>query len=136
MAAEDQFHVGIVVDDLDATLAQLSDLFGYAWCEQIAAPTSVSLPDGDAVLDFRITYSMNTPRLEIIQAMPGTLWVPAAGSGIHHIGYWSNDVARAAGAADPDALVQLARTTLTTLGGAPDGTDAPELAVVDDVKGL
>ena len=36
---------------------------------------------------------MSSPRLEIIQAVPGTLWEPAAGSGIHHLGYWSDDVA-------------------------------------------
>jgi Glyoxalase/Bleomycin resistance protein/Dioxygenase superfamily len=94
MKAEDLFHTGIVVDDVDATLAQLTDLFGYEWCETIAMPTPVALPTGDVTLDFRITYSMTTPRLEIIESIRGTVWVPAAGSGIHHIGYWSDDVAR------------------------------------------
>jgi len=31
--------------------------------------------------------------MEVIQAVAGTLWMPAAGSGIHHLGYWSDDVA-------------------------------------------
>lgn len=31
--------------------------------------------------------------VEIIQSVPGTLWKPVAGSGIHHLGYWSDDVA-------------------------------------------
>jgi hypothetical protein len=92
--AEDQFHVGIVVDDLDATLAQLSELFGYEWCGEIALPTPVVLPSGDIVVDQRFRYSRNEPRLEVIQSIPGTLWEPAAGSGIHHVGYWSDDVAR------------------------------------------
>ena len=35
---------------------------------------------------------MNEPRLEIIQAIAGTIWEPAS-SGIHHLGYWSDDVA-------------------------------------------
>ena len=39
-------------------------------------------------------YSRNAPRVEVIQSVPGTLWVPAVGSGIHHIGYWSDDIAR------------------------------------------
>lgn len=26
-------------------------------------------------------------------ARPGTLWEPTPGSGIHHLGYWSDDVA-------------------------------------------
>ena len=31
------------------------------------------------------------PRLEILQTVPGTVWVPAD-SGVHHLGYWSDDV--------------------------------------------
>lgn len=91
MKAEDQFHLGIVTDNLDESLAQLSALFGYQWCEQMGGPTKVSRPDGDTVLDLQFAYSMSTPRLEVIQAVPGTMWEPAD-SGIHHIGYWSDDV--------------------------------------------
>jgi Glyoxalase/Bleomycin resistance protein/Dioxygenase superfamily len=94
MKAEDQFHVGIVVDDLEATLDQLADLFGYEWCDEIAVQTPVMLPTGETVLDQRFRYSRNEPRLEVIQSIPGTLWVPAAGSGVHHLGYWSDDVVR------------------------------------------
>ena len=36
---------------------------------------------------------MTVPRVEVIQSIPGTLWTPAVGSGIHHLGYWSDDVA-------------------------------------------
>lgn len=50
MKTEDQFHVGIVVDDLDESVTQLSDLFGDEWCEEIAVPTPVTLPAGDTVL--------------------------------------------------------------------------------------
>lgn len=91
MKAEDQFHLGIVTDNLDESLTQLSALFGYKWCEQMGGPTNVSLPDGDAVLDLQFAYSMSTPRLEVIQSVPGTMWEPAD-SGLHHIGYWSDDV--------------------------------------------
>jgi hypothetical protein len=35
---------------------------------------------------------MSSPRLEIIQTVAGTLWEPATGSGIHHLGYWSDDL--------------------------------------------
>ena len=41
MKAGDQFHVGIVVDDLDATLAELTALFGYEWSDPIGGPTSI-----------------------------------------------------------------------------------------------
>jgi len=89
----DQFHLGIVVDDLDAGLAELSALFGYEWCPQIAVQTPVVLPETDIMLDLRFTYSVTTPRVEVIQSVPGTPWVPVPGSGLHHAGYWSDDPA-------------------------------------------
>jgi hypothetical protein len=92
MRAEDQFHTGIVVDDLEAALTELSGLFGYTWCDEVRVPTPVELPAGKAVVEMRFAYSMSTPRLEIIQSASGTLWEPASGSGIHHLGYWSDDV--------------------------------------------
>jgi hypothetical protein len=93
MRAEDQFHVGIVVEDFEATLAGLSTLLGYQWCPEIGGPTLVTLPTGDAQLNLRCAYSTTSPRLEIVRSVPGTLWEPTAGSGIHHVGYWSDDVA-------------------------------------------
>lgn len=92
MKAGDQFHVGIVVDDVDATLAELTALFGYEWSDRIGGPTSVMLPTGPIEVDFSLVYSRSTPRLEIIRSVPGTMWTPVAGSGLHHVGYWSDDV--------------------------------------------
>ncbi|MEU9346760.1 VOC family protein [Streptomyces sp. NPDC048278] len=93
MKATDQFHVGIVVDDIPAAAAELTALFGYRWCTELGASAQVSLPDGDTVLDLTSTYSMTVPRLELVRSVPGTLWEPAADSGVHHLGYWSDDVA-------------------------------------------
>jgi hypothetical protein len=36
--------MGIVVDDLDAALAELSELFGYTWCPQMAVETPGPAP--------------------------------------------------------------------------------------------
>jgi hypothetical protein len=93
MRAEDQFHVGIVVDDFEGTVATLSDLFGYEWCDEMGAATPVRLPTGDDVFHLSFVYSKTSPRLEIIRAVPGTFWQPVVGSTIHHVGYWSDDVA-------------------------------------------
>jgi len=89
----DQFHIGVVVDDLDTALVELTELFGYEWCPEIAIQNPVVLPEGDLLLDLRFTYSKAVPRVEVIQSRPGTLWTPAAGSGIHHAGYWTEDMA-------------------------------------------
>jgi Glyoxalase/Bleomycin resistance protein/Dioxygenase superfamily len=88
----DQFHVGIVVDDLDAGLDELGALLGHDWGPEVDVEQRVRMPDGAATVRFRFRYSRSTPRLEVIQAQPGTVWAPAAGSGIHHLGWWSDDV--------------------------------------------
>jgi hypothetical protein len=114
--ATDQFHVGMVVDDLDAALAELTELFGYQWCPQMAVRTPVVLATGETELDLRFTYSATTPRVEVIQSKAGTLWIPASGSHIHHLGYWSDDVA-----ADAHHLAERGHGAEAT-GVGPNGT--------------
>ncbi len=92
MRPEDQFHVGIVVDDLDAALAELTDLAGYGWCPVLELETPVLLAGDEIMLPLRFAYSASLPRIEVIQSVPGTPWMPLAGSGAHHIGYWSDDL--------------------------------------------
>ena len=75
----------------------------------------MSLPTGDAVLDLHFAYSKTEPRLEIIRTVPGSLWEPAD-SGIHHLGYWSDDVA-----ADSAELERRGFVPEAT-GRQPDGT--------------
>ena len=117
MKSSDQFHIGIVVHDIAATAARLSAVLGYQWCEELGAPAQVSLPGGaNAVLDLRSAYSMSTPRLELVRSIAGTLWQPAAGSGVHHLGYWSDDVA-----ADSAELTRHGYA-VEALGRRPDAT--------------
>jgi hypothetical protein len=92
MKAEDQYHVGIVVDDFDAALEALTRTAGYRWGQILAADTNVRTPDGESIVAIRAVYSVTTPRVEVIQAVPGTAWTPS-NSGAHHIGYWSSDIA-------------------------------------------
>jgi len=114
--AADLFHIGIVVEDFESTLAELSELFGYEWCEEMSYPTDVLFGDGSkGVVRSSFVYSMNTARLEIIRTIPGTLWVPAAGSGVHHMGYWSDDIE-----AHSDLLLKRGFVAEAT-GLSPDG---------------
>ncbi len=92
MRSADQFHVGIVAEDFESTLADLSELFGYEWCQEIGGRVAVRLPTGVAEIELRCVYSTTSPRVEVVRSVPGTLWVPAAGSGVHHVGYWSDDL--------------------------------------------
>ncbi|MEE2030697.1 VOC family protein [Rhodococcus chondri] len=113
MKADDLFHLGIVTDDLDATKDELSALLGYTWGPEVGGPIPVALPDGDRVVNLRCAYSITSPRLEVVAAVPDTFW--QAGAGIHHLGYWSDDVD-----ADCAELRDQGFTTEATRA-APDG---------------
>ena len=116
MKAEDLFHVGIVTDDMEATQTQLSSLLGYEWGPEIGAPIEVTLPSGLVTVEVRCAFSITTPRLEVVRSVPGTFWEPAEGSGVHHAGYWSDDVD-----ADAAELTSQGYVTEATRSG-PDGS--------------
>ncbi len=90
MKAEDLFHFGIVADDPGAARDELSELLGYSWGPQVGGPVPVKLPTGDAVVTLECSYSVTTPRIEVVASVPGTMWQST--SGVHHLGYWSDDV--------------------------------------------
>jgi catechol 2,3-dioxygenase-like lactoylglutathione lyase family enzyme len=115
MRPEDLYHIGIVVEDLDATLRWYTDAAGYEWCEQYAGDQVVETAGGEVTIPLRFAYSMNEPRLEILQAIPDTLWTPSD-SGIHHLGYWSDDVN-----ADVETLVATG-LTVEARAPLPDGS--------------
>lgn len=115
--AEDQFHVGMVVDDLTAARNRLTELFGYAWTPEIGATVAVRLPSGADEVELHLVYSVNEPRVELVQAVPDSVWQPAAGSGIHHIGYLSDDVAADA------AKLEAAGFAHEATGIGPDGEE-------------
>jgi catechol 2,3-dioxygenase-like lactoylglutathione lyase family enzyme len=117
MRAEDQFHLGLVVEDFEATLAEFSAAFGYEWCAEIGGSVPLTLPTGNAVLDISCAYSRTLPRVEIVRRVPGTLWEPVAGGGVHHVGYWSDDVAADAAELTRQGFVTEARRAGS--GGAP-----------------
>src|SRR5690242_1579957 len=91
MKPADQYHAGIVVDDFDEALDRLTQPVGYRWCEPVAVDQLIVTPDGEQTVAMRIVYSVDEPRLELLQTVPGTIWTPSD-SGIHHLGYWSDDV--------------------------------------------
>lgn len=91
MKTEDLYHTGIVVDDLEAAMAWLAKLAGYTWTDIVTVDQDAVTPDGDVTILMKMVYSGAEPRLELLQTVPGTVWTPA-NSGVHHLGYWSDDV--------------------------------------------
>lgn len=93
---EDFYHTGIIVPDLDAAMARLSALAGYRWI----SPVSYTLPFRTTVGTQEVTstfvYSLQAPHVELIKEVPGTAWTAAPGNSIHHLGYWTDNLAESA----------------------------------------
>ncbi|HUC38303.1 MAG TPA: VOC family protein [Acidimicrobiales bacterium] len=91
MNPEDLYHTGIVVEDFDAAMRWFTDVAGYRWCDELAVEQEVWTPEGERKVPIHFAYSMSEPRLEVVEAVPDTVWAPS-GSGAHHLGFWSDDV--------------------------------------------
>jgi catechol 2,3-dioxygenase-like lactoylglutathione lyase family enzyme len=92
LAAADFYHTGIVVTDLESALAELTKLGGYRWTQVLDSPFTVWTESGEQVVRFQCVYSIDAPHLELVQAVPGTVWTPAPGNAVHHIGYFVDDL--------------------------------------------
>jgi len=88
---DDQFHVGIVVDDFKPARRWLTDTFGYEWGPDVQLEYTMQLPDGPLTYQQHLQYSVTEPRLELVQSVDGTPFQPSS-SGLHHVGYWCADV--------------------------------------------
>lgn len=86
-------HVGLVVPDLDATMARYRDLYGLNWASVQAR--NVCWRDGDGAeheVDLRYTMSTAGPiHVEVIENAPGSIWA-SDGDALHHICYWVDDL--------------------------------------------
>jgi hypothetical protein len=80
------FQVGIAVDDLEAAMAELGSALGVSW----RGPEERDVGDGR----IRVAFAdSGPPYLELIEGPPGSIWDAAHGTHLHHLGYWSDDLA-------------------------------------------
>jgi hypothetical protein len=88
------YHVGIVVADLAAAQVELSRQLGVTWGPVLHFDTMEYRDDSgrDLTLPTTICYSVEQPHLELIQEVPGSVWVCNEYSNLHHIGFWSDDL--------------------------------------------
>ncbi len=92
MTATNMYHVGVLVEDLDAAMARFGQVLGLTFPE----PRTIHLSDlveyGETVVrDLRVVYSNEGPPfLELIEAQDGGLWGHQHGEGLHHIGMWQD----------------------------------------------
>jgi hypothetical protein len=94
---EDFYHTGIIVPDLDAAMARLSALAGYQWINPLSYTLPFRTATGTRELTSRFVYSLQAPHVELIQEVPGSPWTAAPGNSIHHLGYFTDNLAETAG---------------------------------------
>ena len=90
MSLAEYFHVGIVVPDLEAAQARLSELLGIEWGPVMVNDIEVRDVDNvEQVVPNKICYSTSSPYFELIEEVPGTPWVCNEHSNLHHIGVFT-----------------------------------------------
>jgi catechol 2,3-dioxygenase-like lactoylglutathione lyase family enzyme len=88
------WHIGIAVPDLEKGKKELGEVFGLRWrparVRKLTLADAAGRPDE---VECHVVFSLGGPfAVEVWQAIPGTpLDVPEAG-GVHHIGYWVDDL--------------------------------------------
>lgn len=82
MRPEDQFHVGIVVQELERTRNWLTDTFGYEWGMELQMEYTMQLPQGPFTYQQHLQCSVTEPRLELVESVEGTPLQPSS-SGLH-----------------------------------------------------
>lgn len=93
LRGEDLYHTGIVVNDFKESLDRLEAQAGHRFAEPMKYDVRLRTPSGESTVELLVTYSCGTgPLIEVIRAVPGTHWQPVSGSGLHHLGYWSDDI--------------------------------------------
>lgn len=88
------FHLGFVVEDVTLAAGQLSEMFGVHWTPVADREIHLTGPDGPWRTPLATCYSREGPvHLELIQAVPGTIWrQPLGVLTPHHVGVWSDDL--------------------------------------------
>lgn len=89
---EDMFEVGLVVPDLEAAIEQFNAMFGYTFSPILEGVLPTRHPDRDEVPAMRMAVTREHPQLELLEAAPGTSIVPPSGTGLHHLGYYVDDL--------------------------------------------
>ena len=94
LGAGDLFHLGVVVEDLEPALAQLGALLGLGWTDVVQTDVRQQRPRGVDEFVMRVAYSTGAaPHLEVIEAIPGSLFALPDANRLHHFGLWVDDVA-------------------------------------------
>jgi catechol 2,3-dioxygenase-like lactoylglutathione lyase family enzyme len=89
-------HVGVVVPDLDQSVAEFGARLGMEFTDPVTNTVDrFTFASSDGPMTIRIAYSkVGPPHYELIEAMPHGLYSANMGLGLHHVGMWVPDCRR------------------------------------------
>jgi hypothetical protein len=91
----DLYHVGMVVANLADEVARLSAIGHYRWTTLVGRARRIRHADREMAVHPKIVISLDAPHIELVEALPGTVWDRTAVGALHHIGYFTDDLAAA-----------------------------------------
>jgi hypothetical protein len=83
------FHTGLVVPDLDLAVKTFGELCGYRFTSVMTLQVAAQVGERVQRVEQRFALSIQEPRLELVEEIPGSVWVSDGANGAHHIGYWA-----------------------------------------------
>lgn len=110
------WHIGFAVPSLEQGMKQFGDVFGLCWRPvRVRRLTLVDAAGRPHEAECQVAFSAGASfAVEVWQAIPGTpLAVPESG-GVHHIGYWVDNLA-----AEAERLTGLGYPAFATAGATP-----------------
>jgi hypothetical protein len=86
------YHVGLVVADIDEYMQSMSASLHIEWARIKHTRVSFEAAAGPQEADMRVVHSVGVPHIELVEAVPDSVWQPTPGHGWHHVAFWSSDL--------------------------------------------
>jgi catechol 2,3-dioxygenase-like lactoylglutathione lyase family enzyme len=91
MIARSFFHLGLLVEDIEAAMARFSETLGLTFTAPTRTRVDHLVEDGLGTrsVDITVAYSQEgPPYYELIESHPDGLYGRQHGEGFHHLGFW------------------------------------------------
>ncbi|MBM3815424.1 MAG: VOC family protein [Actinomycetota bacterium] len=87
------YHVCWVVPQLESGMTGLANL-GLRWASPVTRTVHVGYRDGrELEHSINVTYSCDGPMyVELVEHATGSVWETSPMGGLHHVGFWSDDL--------------------------------------------
>lgn len=103
-AGLDMYHVGVVVPDVRAAMAQYGEALGFTWSAIGDSRFDVLVDGSRQECRIAATYSLEgPPYLELVEELSGGVWAAQA-LGLQHVGLWTDDLEGSAARFDAAGL--------------------------------